>query len=187
MHVDLITLSWLHCPHTLPVIIICRYSYTVASQNHTTCILATSLSNIVPPNNRLSCTILEITKPFQRGGRIACSQAFFTSSSWSLPVCKCVQWHHVLTGRQKGKNAQKTNLKVLSCDVCPMTGGQKKIMATSSCFVVVYLKRWEMLKTEKGVTHNYVYMANHLTAFQQLPRYIYNYTVPGNILPPLSS
>lgn len=30
-----------------------------------------------------------------------------------------------------------------------------------------------MLKTEKGVTHNYVYMANHLTAFLQLPRYIH--------------
>ena len=44
-----------------------------------------------------------------------------------------------------------------------------------------------MLKTEKGVTHNYVYMANHLTAFLQFPRYIHNYTVPGNILPPFSS
>lgn len=30
-----------------------------------------------------------------------------------------------------------------------------------------------MLKTEKRVTHNYVYMANHLTAFLQLPRYIH--------------
>ena len=29
--------------------------------------------------------------------------------------------------------------------------------------------------------------ANHLTAFLQLLRYIHNYTVPGNILPPLSS